>query len=240
MHENHDFKVIYEDDVIIVVDKPSGILVIPDFKKQHPTLTDLLNKELIQQGKRIRAHPCHRIDRETSGLVIFSKGKNNQKIIMQQFKEHKVKKRYIAFVQGRLDKKGATIKGYISSSFKHSNRNFRKRPKLAITEYKVLKAGENFSVVEVWPITGRTNQIRIQFKQLGHPLLGERKYAFGKDFKLKFKRLALHASNIEFFHPTTNEKIKLFSNLPKDMLDFIRLKFGALDGIDELLFKKEG
>ena len=229
MHEQKNFKIIHEDDEVIVIDKPSGILVTPDFKNQTPTLTDFLNKYLISGGRQYRAYPCHRIDRETSGLVIFAKGEMNQKLLMQEFKLRKVKKRYIAFVQGALNSAKGTIKSYISSSFKHNNKDFRKSPKLAITDYRVIAFARDFSVVEIRPITGRTNQIRIHFKQLRHPLLGERKYAFGKDFALKFRRLALHASNLVFLNPVTHKRIEVSSDLPNDMQSFIDSKIGKID-----------
>ncbi len=229
MHEYKAIKIVYEDESIIVVDKPSGILVTPDFKNQTPTLTDLINRELKDKGMQYRLYACHRLDRETSGLVIFSKGKNNRQLIMQEFKLRKVKKRYIALVQGRLSQDEGTIKSHVSSSCRHGDKNYRKSPKLAITKFKLIKAGKDFSVVEVWPITGRTNQIRIHFKQLNHPLLGERKYAFGKDFALKFRRLALHAADIAFFNPITQKKLNLSSDLPKDMRDFIISKLGDVE-----------
>ncbi len=226
MHEQKVVKIIYEDDSVIVVNKPSGILVVPAPNNHSPTLTDLVNKEILSKGGQLKAYPCHRLDRDTTGLVIFAKGKKNRQIIEQQFKLHKVKKRYVALVHGRLGKSEGTIKGYISSIFKHGNKDFRKNPKWAITKYKMIKPGKDFSVVEVWPITGRTNQIRIHFKQLGHPLLGERQYAFGKDFVLKFRRVALHAADITFINPNSNKNINLSCDLPNDMRDFIFSKLG--------------
>ncbi len=229
MHGQKSVKVVYEDEAVIVVDKPAGIPVIPDFKKSLTTLTDLVNQYLIFRKEQCRAHPCHRLDKETSGLVVFSKGKKNQQIVMSQFMLHRVKKRYIALVHGKLEKERGTIRGYISSNFRAAHKNFKKNPKLAVTDYRVIKSGKDFSVVEAWPITGRTNQLRIHFKQLGHPILGERKYAFGKDFALKFNRLALHAADITFCHPVSGKKLELSSILPKDMHNFINSRLGALE-----------
>lgn len=228
MHDKKGFKIVYEDEAIIVIDKPSGILVVPDFNNQASTLTNFLNKELVSKGREYRVYPCHRLDRETSGLVIFAKGKNNQQLVMEEFKSRRVKKRYIAFVHGKLNRESGTIESYVSSSFKQGDKNFRKPPKLAVTKYKLIRAGKDFSIVEVWPVTGRTNQIRIQFKQLGNPLLGERKYAFGKDFALKFRRPALHAANISFRHPLDNKTMEFSAVLPNDMQNFINLKLGAI------------
>jgi len=197
-------KIIYEDESIIVVDKPAGTLVIPTPKNETYTLTYLLNRQLDSRGVKINAYPCHRLDRQTSGVIVYAKGKKIQKIMMGKFKERKIRKHYLAFVHGHLNKKAGTIS--------HPIENRR-----AVTKYVVLKQKESFSVVEVKPITGRTNQIRIHFKTIGHPLLGERKFAFAKDYKLKFRRAALHAERIEFTHPVTNEFLSFSSPLPEDM-----------------------
>ena len=207
------YKIIYEDEWLLVVDKPSGMLVIPTPKKETNTLTDLLNQELDGRGIQANAYPCHRLDRETSGLVIYAKGKSSQRLMMDEFKERIVKKTYIAFVQGIVKKKFDTLKSYVY------NRN-KNRDELAITRYKVLERRRGFSILEVEPVTGRTNQIRIQFKNIGHPLVGESVYAFRKDFKLRFKRVALHAQSIKFRHPVTKMRLEFTSPLPEDMERF--------------------
>lgn len=204
------YKIVYEDDRLIVVDKPSGMLVIPTPKKETNTLTDLLNRELDERGVVANAYPCHRLDRETSGLILYAKGKATQGLMMEEFRKRNVKKTYIAFVHGRLQKNS----GVINKPIHNRNKN---RLEDAITKYKVLELRKDFSVLEVEPVTGRTNQIRIHLKGIGHPLVGESVYVFRKDFKLKFKRVALHAKGIEFVHPATKEKLKFTSELPKDM-----------------------
>jgi len=208
------YKIIYEDEWLMVVDKPSGMLVIPTPKKETNTLTDLLNQELDSRNVEVNAYPCHRLDRETSGLIIYAKGKSMQSRMMEEFKKRVVRKTYVAFVQGRIKKNFDIIKGCIY------NRN-KGRKETAITKYKVLETKRDFSVLEVEPITGRTNQIRIQFKEIGHPLVGESVYAFRKDFKLRFRRVALHATAIEFVHPVTGNRMQFTSPLPEDMENFI-------------------
>jgi len=205
------FKIIYEDKSIIVVDKPAGMLVIPTPKKETHTLTVLLNRQLDARGIQVNAYPCHRLDRETSGLIVYAKGKKVQKLMMDKFKEHKIKKYYLAFVHGRFNR-GA---GIIDQSIEHKG---------ATTKYIVLEQRNNFSVVEIEPITGRTNQIRIHFKTIGHPLVGERKFAYAKDYKLKFRRAALHAAKIEFIHPLTNKSLSFSASLPLDMKVLLEAK----------------
>ena len=208
------YSIVYEDEYIFVIDKPSGMLVVPTPKGETNTLTDLLNQELDRRGAEANAYPCHRIDRETSGLIIYAKGQSIQKIMMEQFKKHLVKKTYIAFVHGIVRKNSATLKGNIYNQK-------RRKTELMITGFSVLERRKDFTIVEVHPVTGRTNQIRIHFKELGHPLVGESVYAFRKDFKLRFKRVALHSKAVEFSHPVTGKKMSFNLPLADDMVNFI-------------------
>lgn len=201
--------IVYEDEWLLVADKPSGLLVIPTPKNESRTLTSIFNEDLKQKGIGYRLHPCHRLDRETSGLIIYAKGKSIQKKIMQEFKDKKVKKEYLAFIQGAP----ARLKGEISNPIDGKN---------ALTRYEIIAQKKNFSVVKVSPKTGRTNQIRIHFKQLGCPLLGETRYAFRRDFQLKAKRLCLHAQKLEFVHPVTKNLISLAADLPPAMQEIIK------------------
>ncbi len=200
--------IIYEDDWLLVVNKPPGLLTIPTPRNESRTLTSILNEDLAKRGLLYRLHPCHRLDRETSGLIIYAKGKSIQKRMMDEFKQKKVKKIYVAFVQGNLAKNQGEIKIPIEDQS-------------AITQYKVIQKRKDFTVVETKPLTGRTNQIRIHFKNMGHPILGDTKYAFRRDFKIKAKRLCLHARFLEFIHPQTQEKICLNIEIAKDLEDFL-------------------
>lgn len=212
-------RVLYEDDFVAAFDKPPGLLVIPSPEEDNHTLVDIVNIR-FPVGQRSKWHPCHRLDRDTSGIILFAKGKKNQKLVMQEFQNRSVTKKYIAFVRGRIHKKHGQIKSRIKDF--HQKR-FAKysRAKLAITQYKVKSARKYFSVIEICPITGRTNQIRIHFSDIGHPLLGERIYAFGRDFPLNFRRLALHASELSFKHPVFRRFLQITSELPEDMQKFL-------------------
>ena len=190
--------IIYEDDWILVVDKPSGLLTVPTPKNEKRTLTSILG-----------LYPCHRLDRETSGLIIYAKDKLAQAKITQAFKERLVKKKYIAFVRGIPFRNEGEINNRIEGL-------------LAQTHYKVIEKRRDFAIVEVRPLTGRTNQIRIHFKQIGHPVLGETKFAFRRDFKIKAKSLMLHAWELEFNHPNSGKPMQLVCELPKDFKDFLK------------------
>jgi 23S rRNA pseudouridine1911/1915/1917 synthase len=203
--------VVYEDNWLLVLDKPSGLLVIPAANHQSRTLNSILNDNLKERGLLYRLHPCHRLDRETSGLIIYAKGKSAQQKMMLEFKSRRVRKTYVVFAQGLITRNQGEIKNPIEGL-------------PALTRYRVIERKNSFSVVQVMPLTGRTNQIRIHFKLIGHPIVGETKYAFRKDFKLRAKRLCLHAARLGFQHPFTAESISLEAKLPSDMQDFLEKK----------------
>jgi 23S rRNA pseudouridine1911/1915/1917 synthase len=196
--------IIYEDQFLLVVNKPPGILTVPTPKKENYTLTSCINKILKDKNPQVNAWPCHRLDRDTSGLIIYAKDRATEQKITEQFKNGRVEKKYIAFVDGTMKQPGGVI-------------NFSIENKKAITKYKLVQRRKGYSIIEAKPVTGRTNQIRIHFKMIGHPLLGERKFAFGKDFKIKFRRVALHSSEIKFRHPVSGEFLHFSSRLPDDM-----------------------
>jgi 23S rRNA pseudouridine1911/1915/1917 synthase len=201
--------IVFEDEFIVIVNKQPGVLTVPTPKNEKYTLTNLLNEEFKKRGSSVKILPCHRLDRDTSGLIIYAKGRDVQDKVMEEFKKGKVKKTYIAFVQGKISRREGTI-GYPIEG------------KPAITQYKVLKKDmRGFSVIELHTLTGRTNQVRLHFKMIGHPLLGERKFAFGKDYALKFRRVALHATRLLFTHPVSKKILDFTSDLPKDMEDFL-------------------
>lgn len=189
--------IVYEDNYLLIVDKPSGLLTIPTPKNEQRTLTSILG-----------LYPCHRLDRETSGLIIYAKAKSVQGKMMEEFKQRQVKKSYVAFIDGIPYKK----EGVINSKIKGIS---------AETRYKIIEERIGFSIVEVKPVTGRTNQIRIHFKSIGHPILGEDRFAFRRDFKIKAKRLMLHAKVLEFKHPVTSKMLRLESSLPQGLIDFL-------------------
>jgi len=206
-------KIVFEDDHLIIVDKPAGILVIPAGKNEK-NLTDIVNEYLDGKNLEVNAYPCHRLDRETSGLMIFAKGKSAQKKMMEEFHKKNVKKLYTAFLHGRMKSDHGDIRNPVFVRSKG-------RKEDALTRFRVTERRKDFTVVQAEPVTGRTNQIRIHFKQLGHPLVGESVFAFRKDFDLKFKRVALHAGFLEFTHPITGVVLSFTSDLPADMAAFL-------------------
>ena len=185
-------------DGLLVVDKPTGLLTVPTPKKELRTLTSILN-----------LYPCHRLDRDTSGAIIYAKNSTVQQKMDEIFRQRRIKKTYTAFIRGIPHKEQGVIQ-------------YRIEGLSAQTQYKVIEKRKDFAILEVNPLTGRTNQIRIHLKQIGHPILGETKYAFRRDFAIKAKRLCLHARFLEFAHPVTNNNLKLTAGIPLDLEDFLK------------------
>ncbi len=200
--------VIYEDDWLLVVDKPAGLLVVPTPRNESRTLSSILDEEYKNRGFTYNLYPCHRIDRETSGLVIYAKGKSIQQKMMELFRQKKIKKTYVAFVQGNISR----MQGEIAKPIEGAP---------SVTKYRALENRKDFSILELNPLTGRTNQIRLHLKSIGHPIVGETRFAFRKDFALKAKRMCLHAKSLEFIHPKTNRPLLITSELAGDLKEFL-------------------
>jgi 23S rRNA pseudouridine1911/1915/1917 synthase len=200
--------VFYEDEWMAIYDKPPGLLTVPAPGNTSRSLTRILNEDLEKQGVTFRLHPCHRLDKETSGLILYAKGKSAQDRLMQLFKSRKISKTYIAFVHGQVEQDKGSINRPIEGQS-------------ASTRFEVLERRRDFSVVKLSPETGRTNQIRIHFKAIGHPLVGESKFAFRRDFALRSKRVCLHATHLEFIHPWTSKAVAIESPLARDMQKFL-------------------
>ncbi len=200
--------IVFVDDWLLVANKPAGLLAVPAPKNESRTLTGILNQDAEEKKLKYRFYPCHRLDRETSGLIIYAKSKSIENRMADAFRNREVGKKYIAFVHGKLSKPQGTISSSIEG-------------KSALTKYRVLQEKSNYSVVEVSPVTGRTNQVRIHFKSIQHPLVGEDKFAFRKDFALRFKRLCLHAQELEFSHPVTRKHLCLRADLPDELKKFL-------------------
>ncbi len=210
---NKAFDIVFNDEYLVVVNKIARILIQPSPKGGKITLTTLLEKELSE-----KVFPCHRLDRETTGLIIYAKTKGLQVDIANQFRRGEVKKKYIALVRDQLNRRKGLLDSQIIDK---EGKRFGEKPKRAKTTYRVLEEFPNFSVLELIPLTGRTNQLRIQLAGIGHPILGERKYAFGKDFEVKFRRLALHAFYLNFTHPVSRERVSLRIKLAPDIREFL-------------------
>lgn len=203
-------KIIYEDKYLLVVDKPSNLLTISTFKEQNNTLFHQVHEYL--KSKNVKAFIVHRLDKDTSGLVVFAKSERVKNILQDNWEN--VKREYIALVNGNLKKDKGTIKSYLkeSKTLQVYSTNDSKNGKLAITEYEKIKSNNNYSLLKINIKTGRKNQIRVHLNDIGNPIVGDKKYSKIKNKNAK--RLYLHASCLEFVHPVTKELIHLESTYP--------------------------
>lgn len=227
-------KIIYEDDYVVVIDKPAGLLVHPDGKSTEPTVCDWVLAHypstagvgeplVLASGEKIdRPGIVHRIDRETSGALVITKTPEAFNFLKQQFKDHEVEKRYRAFVYGRVERAFGTIDKALGRSKKDFRQytdppNARGEMRPALTHFALLKAGDKFSYLELSPKTGRTHQIRVHLKSIKHPIVCDKVYAYERPCELGFGRLALHAHMVSFTLPN-GQKIEATAPLPADFL----------------------
>ena len=212
-HLPKGLSILFEDSDILVVDKPPGLLTMgTDTDKTRTAyyfLTDYVRKGCARSQKRIFI--VHRLDRETSGVLIFAKNMESKLRLQKQWEE--TDKKYLAVVQGKLKEKQGTITTYLAENKAHVvySTSDATRGKLSSTAYKVLKETKGHSLLEVGLLTGRKHQIRVHLADIGHPVLGDKKYGHGNK---GYNRLALHAISISFNHPVTNERLTFETGLP--------------------------
>lgn len=212
--------ILYEDDAYLVIDKPSGIPVHPSCDHYSDSLSNGVRSYFDQIGLHKKIRPVNRLDKDTSGLVIFAKNEYVQECLIKQMKSKEFQKNYIAIVDGHLEKQSGTISAPISRKENSIiERCVNENGDTAITHYTVLKSNyeDNFDVVECTLETGRTHQIRVHFAHLNHPLLGDTLY--GRSSSL-ISRQALHCYKMNFIHPISKSQVSYISSLPNDIKKF--------------------
>ncbi len=218
-----DIKIVYEDDDIAIVDKPAGMAVHPAPGSEENTLVNALlsrYKELPTPSPE-RPGIIHRLDKDTSGLIIIAKSPLAYQKLSRDFADRKIDKRYIALVVGNLPLDEGVINLPIGRDpFDRKKMKVTLGGREAITLFKVLKRYGNFTLIEVKIKTGRTHQIRVHLSYEGYPVAGDEIY--GKDKIPGLNRQFLHAYRISFNHPRTGEKLVFQSPLPGDLRDFLR------------------
>lgn len=213
--ENIPLNIVYEDEDLMVINKPAGMVVHPAPGNYSGTLVNALLfycKNLSSLNSPLRPGIVHRLDKDTSGLMLVAKNNAAHKNLAKQFLEHSIKRQYIALVQGVVQ----FDEGAVDLPLGRSPRDREKiavsfhKSRAAKTIYRVLKRGKDKTLLELTPHTGRTHQLRVHLAYLGHPILGDCKYGD----KNSFSRLALHARSIGFIHPRTNKFIEFNSEIP--------------------------
>lgn len=212
--------IIYEDEAYLVVNKPAGIPVHPSMDHYTDSLANGVIFYFNQIGLKKKIRPVNRLDKDTSGIVIFAKNEYIQECLIKQMKNKQFIKKYIAIVNGNLD----NLEGIINAPIARKENSIIERcvsetGDTAITHYKVLKRNDNFDVIECILETGRTHQIRVHFAYLGHSLLSDTLYGVSSPL---INRQALHAYEVEFIHPITKQKVKYIADIPDDFKNILK------------------
>lgn len=206
-------KIIYEDDYLLAINKPAGLLSIGTDKEDRATAYRMVSDYIQQLDKHKRVYVVHRIDKETSGVLLFAKTDAIRKKLQDNWNEVVKLREYSAIVDGKMRQGEGTIQTWLKETSTHimySTTN-KKEGQEAITKYKIIKGNSQYTLLAVEILTGRKNQIRVHFFELGYPIIGDDKY--GKPSN-PIKRLGLHASKLEFIHPVTKKTITLKAPIP--------------------------
>lgn len=207
-------EVIYEDESIIVIDKPAGLLTMATATEKTRTAYAILRAHLNHRKPPEMLFIVHRLDREASGLVVFAKTAESKELLQNQFKDHSAGRRYVCVVEGRVKEDAFTIRSHLTenAAYRVYSTRSAKGGKLAVTHARVLKRASKTSCVEVRLETGRKHQIRVHLAERGHPILGDKAYGSRQN---PMRRLALHGVQLDFRHPVSGKHMTLRSPYPK-------------------------
>ena len=215
--------VVYEDDDIAVIDKQIGLVVHPaPGNYEHTLVNALLHRfKKLSDINPTRPGIVHRLDKETSGILVVAKNNSAHLALARQFADHSIKRKYVALVKGQMEFDENVIEipiGRHPIKRKNMSVGFGKNTKYAKTFYRTLKRAAGVSMLELEPFTGRTHQLRVHLAFIGHPILGDTKYARNNDFK----RMALHARYLGFVHPASGKFVEFESPVPVEFTDFLK------------------
>ena len=224
--------IVYEDEWLIVVEKKVGLLTVPTYPgSTETTAFSILKNYVKHQDVHNGIYVVHRLDRETSGLLVFAKTPELQEYMRTYWRQLVTKRTYVALVEGILDKKSGKITTWLTEDKRNAvvySSPTDDGGQMAVTNYKVLKElpaeSDNdipLSLIELNLETGRTNQIRVHMQSIGHPVIGDRKYGHGNEYS-PVDRLCLHARVLEFIHPATEQKVHFETPMPKEFLRVFR------------------
>lgn len=208
------FDILFEDNHIVVVNKPSGLLTIATEKEKEKTLYHMVREYLVSKDKRSRIFIVHRLDKDTSGIVIFAKDEKTKNELQEHWNEYVSLREYVAVVHGKMNKTKDKIIQYL----KETKTNLvyvakGKDGKEAITNYEVLKETEDYSLLKIEIETGRKNQIRVALATINHPIVGDKKYSNQKETE---NRLYLHANRLKLFYPEIKKEILFETPTPSE------------------------
>lgn len=206
--------IIYEDKEIIVINKPAHLLTIATLDEKYNTLYHKVYDYLHKKNKSNRVFVVHRLDKDTSGIVLFAKNQKIKELLQENWNELAKVREYYTIVEGCVKEQKNTIVEYLKETktlLTYATKD--KSGKEAITHYKVINRSKNFSILNIKIDTGRKNQIRVAMQNLGHPIIGDKKYGSTKN---PLRRLCLHASKLEIIHPITKKTMLFEAKIPKE------------------------
>ncbi|WP_036697935.1 RluA family pseudouridine synthase [Paenibacillus taiwanensis] len=217
-------RIIHEDDDVLIIHKDAGLLSISshhDFPGDEVTAYRQLMTHVRKSGASNRVFVVHRLDRDTSGVMMFAKSEHVQQKLQQSWQDTVQERTYIALVEGAVKKPEGTVKSWLkeTKTLKMYSSPFANDGQLAITHYKLLQSNRHYSLVEVSLETGRKNQIRVHMQDIGHPIVGDKKY--GAKSKT-IGRLGLHARVLAFKHPTSGKLMRFETDIPKTFTNLFR------------------
>ena len=210
---SNDIGIVYEDPYLLIVDKRAGLLSMSNNSRQE-TVQTVLNRYIEKGGGRNTSHLVHRLDRDTSGLMVYAKDVQTQQSLIRGWQELVTDRRYIALVSGEIEKKEGTVRSWLTEDKRfviHSS-PVDNGGQYAVTHYRVLESNGQYSLVELMLETGRKNQIRVHMADLGHPVVGDHKYGSEDD---SIRRLGLHAYMLCFRHPVTGKFLRFETPVPE-------------------------
>lgn len=213
-------RILFEDADLVVIDKAEGLLTVPSEEVRYETAETFLNSYLGGSADDVRVHHVHRLDRDTSGVLVFAKNSWMRDRLQELFAAHDIERVYVAIVHGKLREPSGTFRSFLGE-----DRNLRVRSvansdegKEAITHYRTVASGRRFSILEITLETGRRNQIRVHLGEAGHPVVGDTMYGMGREDE--FGRLALHAKHLGFVHPRTAKKVSFTAEMPRSFREW--------------------
>lgn len=210
-------EILYEDKFIIVINKPSNLLTIATTKEKTRTLYSYVYDYLKKKNKNNKVFIVHRLDKDTSGIVIFAKDEKSKFFLQDNWDNFK--RNYVAVVNGKVKNKRGVLKSYLNETKTHLTYSVKdKNGKLAITEYEKTLENKNYTMLSLNLKTGRKNQIRVQLSDIGNPIVGDKKYGIKKD---PIRRMALIANTLEFIHPKTHQKIVIDIDIPNSFIKLL-------------------
>ncbi len=209
-------KILFEDDDLLIVDKAPGLLTVPNENVLYETAETFLNAYAGALPGEQRVHHVHRIDRDTSGVLVFAKTTYVRDQLKELFAAHDIERAYVAVVFGKLKEPSGTFRSFLAEDRDMKVRSVadHSEGKEAITHYRTIASGKRFSILELKLETGRRNQIRVHLAEAGHPIVGDTMYGKGRDESLP--RLGLHAKLLAFRHPRTGRTVTFESEMPRE------------------------